>query len=174
MPKIEEKQKIVQKIQQKFEDATLVVLADYRGLNVEEITELRNKLRTPGVEVKVLKNTMLRFAMKNMGYDEAINYLEGPNLVLFSNDNPVEPAKIMYDFAKEHKNLQIKVGVLEGQTVTSDKIKDLAELPSREVLIAQVLGTMQAPISSFVRVLDANITGFARVVDQIREQKQAS
>lgn len=174
MPKIEQKQIIVEEIYQKLDQAMLVVFADYRGLNVDEMTELRNKLRTPGVEVKVLKNTMLRFALEKAGCTDTIQHITGPNAVIFSNEDPVAPAKTLYEFAKTHKNLEVKVGILEGQTISAEKIKNLAELPSKEVLVATVLGTMQAPITSFVRVLNANITGLARALDQIREQKAAS
>lgn len=171
MPKIEQKQVIVEEIYQKLDQAMLVVFADYRGLNVDEMTELRNKLRAPGVEVKVLKNTMLRFALEKAGYTDTIPEITGPNAVVFSNEDPVGPAKTLFEFAKTHKNLLVKTGILEGQAISSEKIKNLAELPSREVLVATVLGTMQAPITSFVRVLNANITGLAIALEQIREQK---
>lgn len=173
MPKLEEKQKTVKQIEQKLQDAALVVFTDFRGLSVEEMTNLRNRLRAPGVEVKVLKNTMTEFALKNQGYEELIEHIVGPNAVVFSNEDPVAPAKAIFDFIKQFKKLEVKIGLLEGQMVTADKIKALADLPPREVLIAQVLGTMQAPISSLVYVLNANITGLARALDQIREQKQA-
>ncbi len=174
MPNIEQKQIVVDEIYQKLDQATLVVFADYRGLNVDEMTELRNKLRAPGVEVKVLKNTMLRFALEKVGYTDSIASITGPNAVIFSNEDPVGPAKTLFEFAKTHKNLEIKSGILEKQMISAEKIKNLADLPSREVLVATVLGTMQAPITSFVRVLNANITGLARALEQIREQKAAS
>jgi large subunit ribosomal protein L10 len=173
MPDIQAKELKVKEIEQKIADASLIVFSDYRGLNVEEVTELRNKLRVPGVEFKVLKNTMMRFALKNAGFEEVANQVEGPNAILFSNDDVVTPAKTMFEFTRQHPNLEIKFGILEGQTIATDKIKALADLPSREVLVAQVLGTMQAPITSFVRVLNANLTGLVRALDQIRE-KQAS
>ncbi len=171
MPKIEEKQLIVEEIKQHLEKSMLIVFTDYRGLKVDEMTELRNKLRVPGVEVKVLKNTMLRFALKELGNNDMAELISGPNAAIISHDDPVTPAKVLFEFAKTHKNLEIKMGLLEGQVITPEKIKNLADLPSREVLVATVLGTMQAPITSFVRVLNANITGLARALDQIREQK---
>lgn len=171
MPKIEEKQLVVNEIKQRLDKATLVVFTDYRGLKVDEMTELRDKLRIPGVEVKVLKNTMLRFALTDSGNQDMADLINGPNAVIFSDEDPVSPAKILFDFAKVHKNLEIKSGLLEGQVIAPGKIKNLADLPSREVLVATVLGTMQAPITSFVRVLNANITGLAQVLEQIREQK---
>ncbi len=174
MPKIEQKQMVVEEIFQKLDESMLVIFADYRGLTVEEMTELRNKLRAPGVEIKVLKNTMLRFALQKAGYGDTAGQITGPNAVIFSKDDPVAPAKTLFDFAKTHKNLEIKLGILEGQTISAAKLKALADLPPREVLIATVLGTMQAPITSFVRVLNANLTGLVRALDQVREQKQAS
>lgn len=174
MPKLEQKQIVVEEIYKKLDAAKLVVFADYRGLNVEEMTELRNKLRAPGVEVRVLKNTMVRFALQKAGHEDTVPQITGPNIIVFSNEDPVAPAKVLFDFAKTHKNLQVKLGILEGQTIAADKVKALADLPSREVLVATVLGTMQAPITSFVRVLNANLTGLVRALDQVREQKQAS
>jgi large subunit ribosomal protein L10 len=172
MPNIQAKEQVVKEIEQKVNAASLIVFSDYRGLNVEEVTELRNKLRVPGVEFKVLKNTMMRFALKNAGYEDMAEQVQGPNAVLFSNDDVVGPAKTIFEFMRQHPNLEIKFGLLEGQSVSAEKIKALADLPPREVLVAQVLGTMQAPITSFVRVLNANITGLARALDQIREQKE--
>ncbi len=171
MPKIEAKKQVVQEIEQKLQDAMLVVFTDYRGINVEEMTELRNKLRAPGVEYKVLKNTLTEFALDNTGHGDVIPHIAGPNAVLFSNEDPVEPIKAIYDFIKQYKKLDVKVAILQGQMLSANKVKSLADLPPRDALIAQVLGTMQAPISSFVRVLNANISGLARVLDQIREQK---
>lgn len=173
MPNIEAKKKVVAELQQKLENATLVVFTDYRGLTVDEMTALRNKLRSPGVEYQVVKNTMMEFALKNAGHEEVIEHISGPNAVIFSNEDPVGPAKNVYEFIKQYKKLEVKVGMLEGQLVGADKIKALADLPPREVLIAQVLGTMQAPITSLVYVLNANLTGLVRALDQIREQKQA-
>ncbi len=173
MPKIEQKQLVVDEIYQKLDQATLVIFTDYRGLKVDEITELRNKLRVPGVEFKVLKNTMLRFALEKAGYADTVEHIVGPNAVVFSNDDPVGPAKTLFDFAKTHKNLEIKIGILEGQTISAEKVKNLADLPPRDVLLATVVGTMQAPITSFVRVLNANLTGLVRALDQVREQKEA-
>ena len=174
MPKIEEKQLIVEEIKQRLDKSMLVIFTDYRGLKVDEITELRDKLRIPGVEVKVLKNTMLRFALEKTGCQEMADLISGPNAAIFSQEDPVTPAKILFDFAKTHKNLEVKMGLLEGQVISPEKVKNLGDLPSREVLVATVLGTMQAPITSFVRVLNANLTGLVRALDQVRELKEAS
>ncbi|MEA4926143.1 MAG: 50S ribosomal protein L10 [Syntrophomonadaceae bacterium] len=173
MAKIEEKQKVVEEIKQKLENAALVVCTDYRGLNVEQVTELRNKLRVPGVEYRVLKNTMFRFALQQMGHEDVADKITGPNAVVFSNDDPVGPTQTLSEFAKNNKQFEIKLGMLDGKLISQDEIKRLASLPSREVLLGQVVGTMQAPITSFVRVLNANLTGLVRALDGIREQKQA-
>lgn len=173
MSKIEQKQQIVNDIEQKLKEATLVVFTDYKGINVAEMTALRDSLRVPGVEYRVLKNTMTRFALEKLGYDELVNNLEGPNAVLFSKEDPVGPAKTLFQFIKQYKKMEVKVGLLEGKVVNAEKIKDLADLPPKEVLVAKVLGTMQAPITSFVYVLNANMTGLVRALDQVREQKAA-
>lgn len=174
MPKLEVKQQKVKEIQERISNAKLVVFTDYRGLTVAEMTDLRNNLRAPGVKFKVVTNTMTEFALKNTGHEDLIPHIEGPNAVLFSDEDVVGPAKTIFDFIAKYKKLEVKVGILEGQIVGKENIKALADLPPREVLIAKVLGTMQAPITSFVYVLNANITGLARALDQIREQKQAS
>jgi large subunit ribosomal protein L10 len=173
MPNIEKKQQVVQEIKEKIESAKLVICTDYRGLNVEQVNDLRNKLRVPGVEYRVLKNTMFRFALKEAGYEQIVEQINGPNAVIFSKDDPVGPAKTIFDFAKANKQIELKIGILEGQLLSTDGIKDLAQLPPREILLGQVVGTMQAPITSFVRVLNANLTGLVRALDGIREQKQA-
>lgn len=174
MPNLEAKKQIVKETEQRIQDAKLVIFTDYRGLTVAEMTDLRAKLRVPGVTYKVVTNTLTEFALQNTGYEEMIPHIEGPNAVLFSNEDPVGPAKTVFDFIAKNKKMQVKIGILEGQIVVADKIKALADLPPREVLVAQVLGTMQAPITSFAYVLSANISGLARVLDQIREQQQAS
>jgi large subunit ribosomal protein L10 len=171
MAKLEDKQKVVQEIEGLIQEAGLVVFTDYRGLSVAEVTDLRNKLRQPGVTFKVYKNTLTEFALKNAGYGDMAEEIAGPNAILFSNQDLVTPAKTIYDFIKQYKKLEVKLGIVEGQIVHADKIKALAELPPREVLVAQMLGTMQAPITSLVYVLNANLTGLVRALDQVREQK---
>ena len=173
MPKIEQKQIVVKELEQKFKEAKLIIFTDYRGLNVSEISELRNRLRIPGVKYQVVKNTMTEFALRNNGQAEVIEHIAGPNAVVFSSDDLVNPAKIIHNFIKDYKKLEVKIGLLEGKLLQPDQIKALAELPPREVLIAQVLGTMNAPITGLVYVLNANITALARALSQIAEQKQA-
>jgi len=171
MPKIDQKQQVVKEIEQMLNDAKVVVFTDYRGTTVDEISALRNSLRVPGVTFKVLKNTMTEFALKNVGLPELAEQIPGPNAVLFSNEDLVGPVKTLFEFIKKTKKMEVKQGILEGQVIGPEKIKALADLPPREALVAQVLGTMQAPITSFVYVLNANLTGLVRALDQIREAK---
>jgi len=172
MPNFEEKQKIVDDIKQKFQGATGVVLADYRGLTVSEVTSLRVELRQAGVEYRVLKNTMIRRAADEMGLQGLDPFLEGPTAVAFSAD-PVAPAKILSEYSKKNKNLTIKVGVLEGKVIDAEKIKDLANLPSREVLLSQVLAGMQGPLQGMVNVLQGPIRKLAYALEEVRKLKEA-
>ncbi|WP_425449465.1 50S ribosomal protein L10 [Dethiothermospora halolimnae] len=170
---IKKKQQIVEEIKDKINNSQSVVLVDYRGLNVEEVTELRNKYRESGVDYKVYKNTLMRFAFKDAGLEEFNEFLTGPNALAFGNEDAVAPAKVTHEFSKEHEALEIKAGIVEGKVVALDQVKSLAELPSREVLIAQVLGGLNGPISGFANVLQGNIRNLAYALNAIVEKKQA-
>ncbi|WP_066503507.1 50S ribosomal protein L10 [Abyssisolibacter fermentans] len=169
----EQKKQVVMEIQNKIEKAQAIVLVDYRGLNVEEVTELRKKFTEADVEYRVYKNSMMRFAFKNSGLEEFNQYLTGPNAIAFSDSDPVAPAKITDEFAKKHENLEIKAGVVDGEIIDLNKVKELAALPPREVLIAQVLGGLNAPISGFANVLQGTIRNLVYALDQVKEQKEA-
>ncbi|EOD01484.1 50S ribosomal protein L10 [Caldisalinibacter kiritimatiensis] len=170
---LEKKKQIVSEIKEKIDNAQSVVLVDYRGLNVEEVTELRKKFREAGVEYKVYKNTLMRFAFKDAGLEEFNEYLTGPNAVAFGYEDPVSPAKVTHEFAKEHETLEIKAGVVDGKVISLEEVKSLAELPSKEQLIAQVLGGLNGPISGFANVLQANIRNLAYALNAIKEKKEA-
>ena len=169
-----EKVAVVEEIAEKLSKSQLAVLTDYRGLNVKDITELRKKLREAGVEYKVVKNTLTTLAARKLELTDLEPHLVGPTAVAFGYDDPVAPAKILSDFAQEHKELELKVGVLEGKVIDAEALNDLAKLPNREVLLAMLLGAMQGPIFGFARVLAGHIKGFVIVLDQIREQKEKS
>jgi large subunit ribosomal protein L10 len=169
----ESKQQIVAEIKEKLSKASSVILTDYRGLNVAEITELRSILRDAGVEYKVAKNTLTLIAARDSGLEDLEKYLEGPTALAFGMQDPVAPAKLLSKFAKTHKNLEIKGGVLEGQVIDIEGVKNLADLPPREVLLAQVFAGMQAPISGIVNVLSGNLRNLVYVLDAIKEQKGA-
>ncbi|WP_277630326.1 50S ribosomal protein L10 [Atopococcus tabaci] len=143
---IEKKQQIVEDLTKKFEAAASVVVVDYRGLTVDEVTDLRKQLRDAGVEMRVLKNTMLRRAAVAAGLEGMDDIFKGPTAVAFSNEDVVAPAKIMADFAKDAEALEIKGGVIEGKVASADEINAVAKLPSREGLLSMLLSVLQAPV----------------------------
>ncbi len=171
MPNIKAKEPVVQEIKEKLEAAQSVVLTDYRGLDVAEVTDLRNKLRDAGIEFKVVKNTLTRIAANQIGLEGLDPYLEGPTALAFSEKDPVAPAKILSEFAKTHKDLEIKAGILDGKVIGVEGIKALADLPSREVLLARVLGGMQAPMYGFAGVLQGTLRSLVYVLEAVRQQK---
>ncbi|NTV89631.1 MAG: 50S ribosomal protein L10 [Clostridiales bacterium] len=170
---INAKRAVVDEISGKIKNAKSIVLADHRGLTVEQDTELRNALRKAGIEYKVVKNTLTRFAAKQNGLDELDSYLNGPTAMATHATDPVAPAKVLSEYAKKFDKLELKAGVVEGKVIDLNGIKALAELPPREVLIARVLGGFNAPISGFANVLNANLTGLVRVLNAVAE-KQAT
>lgn len=145
----------VAEIKEKLEKATSVVLSQYQGLTVEEDTVLRKNLREAGVEYKVYKNTLVTLAAKELGLDGIVEYLEGPVAIAFGYEDVTVAARVLNDFAKDHKKLELKAGIVEGEIYDTDKIKQLATIPSKEVLIAKLLGSIKSPIASFARVINA-------------------
>ena len=137
------------------------------------MTELRKKARENNIDYKVYKNSMMRFAAKEAGVEGLLDVLVGPTAIAFCEDDPVAPAKLINDFAGEHKALEIKAGVVEGKVLDVAGVKELAELPPREVLVAKVLGGLNAPISGFANVLNANLKGLVVALNAIAEQKGA-
>lgn len=162
----------VAEIKEKMENAIVTLLADYRGLNVAEMTKLRRQLRESGVEFKVVKNTLTRRAAQELGLAGLDPFLEGPTAVAFSLNDPAAPAKILSEVMRNNKIFQIKAGVLQGRVISQDDIKALAELPSREQLLARVVGGFQAPIAGLVNVLAGNIRNLVYVLEAIRKQKE--
>ncbi|GIN87795.1 50S ribosomal protein L10 [Heyndrickxia sporothermodurans] len=160
---IDQKKQIVDEIAEKLKSSVSTVVVDYRGLNVAEVTELRKQLREAGVEFKVYKNTLTRRAAEIAELSGLEEALTGPNAIAFSAEDVVAPAKILNDFAKKNEALEIKAGVIEGNTATVEEIKALAELPSREGLLSMLLSVLQAPIRNFALATKA-------VADQKEEQ----
>ena len=169
-----EKEATVAELKEKFSRAQAVVLTNYRGLTVAEMTELRKKLREAGLEYKVAKNTLTRLAVQDFVGGGLDAYLPGPTGLAFSYNDPVTPAKILSDFAKTHKALEIKAGVLENKVIDAAGVKALAELPPREVLIAQLLGVLQGPIRGLVTVLSGPQRNLVYALDAVRRQKEAA
>ena len=152
---IELKKGVVADIRQKFEKAQSAVLVDYRGLNVAEVTDLRNQLRKAGVEYAVLKNTMINLAIQDMGLDDMKAHLEGPTAVAFGYEDMIAPAKIAAEYGKKTKKLAIKGGACDGAYLDAAGVQALAELPSKEVLIARFMGSLMSAVSGFARLVEA-------------------
>jgi len=169
---LDAKRVVIDEIGKKLEGAKAVVLADHRGLTVAQDTELRNALRAAGIEYKVVKNTLTRFAVKEKGLDALEEYLVGPTAMATHDSDPVAPAKVLSEYAKKFDKLDIKAGVVEGRVIDINGVKSLADLPSKEVLVARALGGLNAPITGFVYVLSANISGLARVLNAVTEKRQ--
>lgn len=152
---IETKKVQVQEIAEKFQSAASVVVVDYRGLNVAQLTELRKQLREAGVEFKVFKNSLTRRATESVGFESLNEHLTGPNAIAFSTEDVVAPAKIINSFAKTNEALEIKAGIIEGTVASAEDVKALAELPSREGLLSMLLSVLQAPMRNFALVTKA-------------------
>jgi large subunit ribosomal protein L10 len=178
--KMPNKKVLAQKIEKigalsaRIKAAKVIILADYRGLTVEQDTQLRNALRKAGIEYSVIKNSIIRFAVKENGLDSLIPYLAGPTAVAISTTDPVAPAKVLTEFAKKFAKFELKVGVVDGKILDESGIKSLGELPPKDVLISMVLGGFKAPISGFVNVLNGNLRGLAAALNAIREQKESA
>ncbi|HBM75781.1 MAG TPA: 50S ribosomal protein L10 [Clostridiaceae bacterium] len=151
----EEKAAKVQEIKEKIDKAKAVILANYTGVTVEEDTELRRKFREADVEYKVYKNTLTSIAAKQSGIEGLDEYLSGPTSFAFGYDDPTAPARILANFAKEHKKLDLKCGMIQGKLLDTDKIKEFASIPPREVLIAKLLGSLKSPLSKFAYLVNA-------------------
>lgn len=154
MAKVELKQPIVEEISAKIKDAQSVVLVDYRGLTVEQDTQLRRNLREAGVVYKVYKNTYMTRAFKGTEFEALAPYLEGPSAVAISTEDATAPARVIAEFAKKADKLEIKGGVVEGTVYDAKGMAAIASIPSREVLISKLLGSLQSPITNFARVMN--------------------
>lgn len=149
---------VVSEITEKLRNSSAAVVVDYKGLTVEEVTELRSKFREAGVEYKVYKNTLVRRAAKEVGIEQFNDeLLTGTNAIAFGYEDPVAPARIVSEFIKSHPKMELKMGVVEGEFYDKDKIVELSNIPSREVLIAKLLGSLKAPVSNFAYLIDAMI-----------------
>ncbi|MDE7132424.1 MAG: 50S ribosomal protein L10, partial [Lachnospiraceae bacterium] len=154
MAKVELKKPIVEEITASVKDAQSVVLVDYRGLTVEQDTELRKQLREAGITYKVYKNTMMNFAFKGTDFESLTPYLEGPSAVAISTEDATAPARILCKFAKTANALEVKGGVVEGVAYDAKGIENISKIPSREELLSKLLGSIQSPITNFARVMN--------------------
>ncbi|MEQ2130664.1 50S ribosomal protein L10 [Caldanaerobacter subterraneus KAk] len=169
----EKKQQIVAEFKDKLSKAQTVIFTSFSGLTVEDETVLRRKFKEANSEYKVYKNTLMTIAARELGYgDDLIKYFEGPTSVAFGYEDPVAPAKILTEFMKDHKGLELKVGIVNGKIVSPQEIEALAKLPSREELLAKALGSMKAPITNLVFVLSGTLRSLVYALNAIKEKKQ--
>ncbi len=169
---LEEKKQIVAELNKRFAKSKVVILTDYKGLNVDDMTALRRKLREAQVEYQVVKNTLLRRASEGTDAELIKNEFSGPSAIALSYDDPVAPAKILTDFAKDNNKLEIRIGVMNGKVMDLSAIKALSSLPSREQLLAQVLAAMNAVPTALVTALSDVPRRMLNVLTAIKEQKE--
>ena len=153
MAKVELKQPVVDEISANIDVAQALVLVDHRGLTVQQDTELRKKLREAGVFYKVYKNTMMNFAFKGTAFEGLSDLLNGPSAIAVSKEDATAPARVIFEFAKTAKNLEVKGGVVEGTVLDIKGLEEVSQIPSREILLGRLLGSMQSPVSNFARVI---------------------
>lgn len=172
MPR-EDKVQAVQELREDIQGSTALLLTDYRGLTVSQISELRRKLREAGSEYKVVKNTLFKLAAQDVIASDLTALLEGPTAVAFVHADPIASAKAIMDFMRENKIPTIKGGVVEGHLYGADQIQALSKVPPKEVLLAQLMGSMQSPISNLVGTLQGTISNLVYTLQAISEKKAA-
>lgn len=171
--KLDKKKAIVAELAEIVSKAVFAIAADYRGLTVSEMTELRTKARKIGVVMRVYRNTLARRAIEGTAFACLTEALVGPIVLLFSIDEPSATAKLLRDFIKVHDNLQVRVLVLDGKLLSPEQLKAIASLPSRKEALVQLAFVIQAPITKFVRTLHETYAQFVRVMGAVRDKKQA-
>jgi large subunit ribosomal protein L10 len=169
-----EKEAVIAEVAQLLAERENVIVSDYRGLTMGQLTELRAKLRESGAKVKVVKNTLGGIAADRTGRTAIKELLSGPTAVTFCGDDLVGAAKALSDFARTHPQLEVRGGLLQSSLIDAAGVRALASMPPRDVLVAQVVGTMVAPLTGFVTVLQGTISGFVRALNQVAEQRAAA
>lgn len=169
-----EKEEIVQELSQRLNESSAAFLADYRGINVDQATALRRELTLAGVEYRVVKNNLLKLAAKGTPAESLQDYCTGPTAIALAGADPVAPAKILSKFAKDIEAFELKAGVLSGKALSIADISALAELPSRDELLAMALASMNAPVTNFVGTLAAIPRSLVQVLNAITQTKEAA
>lgn len=172
---LQKKQAVVDEIKGQLENAKSVVIVEYRGLNVEEVTDLRNKYRAQGVGYKVYKNTMVALALQDLGYEGYEEYLTGPNGFVFSNEDMVSAAKVSTEYAKENEKLVVKAGLMDGKVMDAEAVKQLSKLPTKDVLLSMVLRGLNGPITGLAGVSQGILSQLVYALNAVKEgQEQAA
>ncbi|MDQ6884924.1 MAG: 50S ribosomal protein L10 [Candidatus Dormibacteraeota bacterium] len=167
-----EKAATVATITSRLKESSTAVLADYRGMTVGQMSDLRRKFRDSGIEMMVVKNTLARRAAQAAGYEQLNPELSGPIAMIFAGEDVSAPARILNEYIRVNRKMVIKSALLEGQLIKADAVVELADLPSREVLLSRLLGAMKAPLGNLASVLQAPLSQFARTLDALRALKE--
>jgi large subunit ribosomal protein L10 len=169
-----EKAATVEDLERRLRASDVVILTDYRGLTVDEIGALRGRLRDAKLEYRVAKNTLLALAAERCGRGDLSKFLSGPTAVVFGRDDPGVPARLLQEFIRQYRKLEIKGGMVSGQALAGDEVRALAALPSRMELLARVMGMIQSPLASLASVLNAPARGLVTALDAVRKQREAA
>lgn len=167
-----DKEKVVAELGQMFEESANIFVTDYLGLNVAQVTEFRKTLRDQNIKYVVAKNTLLRKAASEKGFESMAEHFTGPTAIAFGVDDPTVPAKAIYEFSKKNGKPEVRAFYADGKLYLSEDLKSLAELPSRDELIARIVGSIGAPLSGLVGTLDGLLREFCVTIDQIAKQKE--
>jgi large subunit ribosomal protein L10 len=166
-----EKEKTVKELTEKLSEIKSLFLTDFRGLNVEEMSKLRRELRKGGAEYKITKNTMIRMAAQQTGLEAIVDYLKGPTGMVLSYQDPVAPAKVLYEINQKTEKPKIKIIWMEGRIIDGKHLKKLATLPPREVILTQMIFSLNAPLSNFVGTLQGILRNCVGVIEAIKDAK---
>jgi len=166
------KEQIVAELQEKLKDVKLAILADYSGMNVAKITELRHELRKSDAEFRVIKNTLFKIASKDTDFSLLDEYLKGPVALVMDFGDVVKPTKVLVDFARKNEELELKIGIMDGKFLTGEQIKALSELPSREILLGKLLFMLVASQTLLVTVLSGVPRKFVQTLEAYRIKKE--
>lgn len=170
---LKQKQEYVDKLAQKLNESAAGVIVSYKGIDVASDTKLRRELREAGIEYSVVKNTMLHLAAHKAGLEQLDEVLKGSTALALSSEDHVAAAKVLSKFASTNKSFEIKAGFIDGKVIDTNSVNQLAKIPSKEVLLAKALGGLNAPITGFVSVLNANLRGLVVALNAIAEKKSA-
>ena len=173
MPTVQ-KEALVEEIKDRLTSSEGVIMVDYRGLTVKEMQELRTRVRESGADITVYKNRLTQIALRELAMPSLDDYLTGPTAFVFAGEDPVAPAKALNDFSKAHQALEIKGGLVQNQVVDAAAVKMIASLPSREELVAKLMGVLLNPVRGFMGMANAPVSAFARAVQAVADQKAAA